>query len=163
MTEYTYPAGTVATALSAPFGVLIRDRDGRWLDPRDGVAWGNQTDDTIYTAVERVKSWAVAFQPGLIGQPATETPSATVTKPTARERHLLAKNLTPYIVPDSPKMLRETLCVAQSCISNGPDDPRKREHLDRLQRLIDECDRHRPLGVAGKHGDLHTPTCGCER
>jgi hypothetical protein len=71
-------------------------------------------------------------------------------------------DLTAYIVPDSPKLLRETLCVAQSRIGNSPlDEGRKHEHIDRLQRLIDECDRHRPLGADGKHGDLHTPSCGC--
>lgn len=70
---------------------------------------------------------------------------------------------TNYEVPDGPKMLRETLCVAQARISNYPDDQgRKREHLDRLQRLINACDDHRPLGPDGKHGGLHTPTCGCE-
>lgn len=64
---------------------------------------------------------------------------------------------------DTPKMLRETLCVAQTAIGNTlPLDPRKAEHLGRLQRLIDECDRVRPLGPDGKHGDLHTPLCGCE-
>ena len=69
-------------------------------------------------------------------------------------------NLT---VSDTPKMLRETLCVAQSavCIVFA-EEPRLREHVDRLQRLIDECDRHRPLGPDGKHGDLHTETCGCD-
>lgn len=67
-----------------------------------------------------------------------------------------------YHIADSPKMLRETLCVAQSRIGNsGMDEGRKKEHIDRLQRLIDECDRHRPLGIGGKHGDLHTDTCGC--
>jgi hypothetical protein len=72
-------------------------------------------------------------------------------------------DLTAYIVPDGPKMLKETLCVAQSRIGNSPlDEGRKREHIDRLQRLIDECDRHRPIASDGKHGDLHTPTCGCQ-
>lgn len=62
-----------------------------------------------------------------------------------------------------PKMLRETLCVAQSRIGNSPlDENRKREHINRLQRLIDQCDVLRPLGVDGKHGKLHTPHCGCE-
>lgn len=73
--------------------------------------------------------------------------------------------MTSYEIPDGPKMLRETLCVAQARIGNSPDmfDPgRMREHIDRLQRLIDECDRHRPLGPDGKHGDRHTATCGCE-
>jgi hypothetical protein len=63
---------------------------------------------------------------------------------------------------DGPKMLRETLCVAQSMIGLHSSSSRRREHVDRLQRLIDECDRHRPLGRDGKHGDRHTPTCGCE-
>jgi hypothetical protein len=69
---------------------------------------------------------------------------------------------TSYTVPDGPKMLRETLCVAAGVIGRAPDDGRKREHVDRLQRLINECDRHRPIGPNGKHGDRHTLTCGCE-
>lgn len=67
-----------------------------------------------------------------------------------------------YAVPDSPKMLRETLCVAQGRIGQSPlDAGRRDEHVQRLQRLIDECDRKRPLGSDGKHDDLHTPECGC--
>ena len=77
--------------------------------------------------------------------------------------HLLKKDLTAYVVPDSPKMLKETLCVAQSRIGNSDyDDGRKQEHIERLQRLIDECDYHRPVGPNGKHGNRHTSTCGCE-
>lgn len=72
-------------------------------------------------------------------------------------------DLTSYEVTDGPKMLRETLCVAQARIGNSPlDEGRKREHIARLQRLIDACDAHRPLGPDGKHGDRHTPTCGCQ-
>ena len=73
--------------------------------------------------------------------------------------------MTSYEVPDGPKMLRETLCVAQGRIGNaGLDDGRRREHIARLQRLIDECDRHRPIGPDGKHGygERCTATCGCE-
>jgi hypothetical protein len=71
--------------------------------------------------------------------------------------------MTAYEIPDGPKMLRETLCVAQSRIANSPyDERRKEEHIKRLQRLINECDRHRPLGINGKHSNLHTDTCGCE-
>jgi hypothetical protein len=64
---------------------------------------------------------------------------------------------------DTPKMVRETLCVAQAAMSDRADDGRKTEHIARLQRLIDICDEHRPLGPNGKHGDRHTPTCGCDR
>lgn len=86
-----------------------------------------------------------------------------MNEPTAADGHLLAKDLTAYIVPDSPKMLRETLCVAQARIGNSPHDKgRKAEHIARLGRLIDECDRHRPIGPDGKHNDRHTDTCGCE-
>lgn len=67
-------------------------------------------------------------------------------------------------VPDGPKMLRETLCVAQARIGDSPyDEGRKLEHIYRLQRLIAECDRHRPLGPDGKHGNRHTRTCGCDK
>ena len=66
-------------------------------------------------------------------------------------------------VQDSIKMLRETLCVAQGAVNRGVSSgDRRSEHSDRLQRLIDECNRQRPLASNGKHGNLHTPTCGCE-
>lgn len=65
-------------------------------------------------------------------------------------------------VSDSPKMLRETLCAAQSAVGVVfAEDPRLVRHVDRLQHLIDEVDRHRPLGPDGRHGDRHTATCGC--
>lgn len=64
---------------------------------------------------------------------------------------------------DDLKSLRETLCVAQKAIQfeyhGGGEDP----DVQRIGRLIAEIDRQRPLGSDGKHGDLHTPTCGCER
>lgn len=61
---------------------------------------------------------------------------------------------------DSIKMLRETLCRAQSHfgIIHGT---KYKGDIERLQQLINECDRHRPLGPDGKHGGRHTPTCGC--
>lgn len=68
-----------------------------------------------------------------------------------------------YTITDSPKMLRETLCMAQAALGHAfPSDGRLREHLDRLGRLINECDRHRPLGPNGKHDERHTATCGCD-
>lgn len=69
---------------------------------------------------------------------------------------------TVLTIPDTPKMLRETLCFAQGAVELHPDQSRTAAHVARLGRLISECDRHRPLGANGKHGDLHTPTCGCE-
>lgn len=65
--------------------------------------------------------------------------------------------------PEGPKMTRETLCAAQAAVSRTrAGAPRREEHVRRLQALIDACDVHRPLGPDGKHGVLHTPTCGCE-
>lgn len=63
---------------------------------------------------------------------------------------------------DSLKMIRETLCVAQVAVWRGTGS-RAEEHSQRLGRIIAEIDRQRPVGSDGKHGDLHTPTCGCER
>lgn len=71
--------------------------------------------------------------------------------------------MTSLTVPDDPKMLRETLCVAEGAVArqtSGTD--RREEHLARIARLITECERHRPIGVNGKHGDRHTLTCGCD-
>jgi hypothetical protein len=55
----------------------------------------------------------------------------------------------------SPKWLRECLCAQQT---NAPDEF-TREEIGRLIRLMD---LHRPIGNDGKHGDRHTPTCGCK-
>ena len=81
----------------------------------------------------------------------------------------MGKEMTAYSVDDSPKMLKETLCVAQTAINEFYRNADKvtaarwQEHIYRLQRLIDECDRHRPVGPDGKHNDRHTATCGCDR
>lgn len=93
----------------------------------------------------------------------------TNSTPTPAEIAELRRPLTAYVVSDPPKMLRETLCVAQAGINELTRQGMKhagapmQSHLDRLSRLIAECDRHRPLGTSGKHGNLHTPTCGCDR
>lgn len=62
------------------------------------------------------------------------------------------------------KMMRETLCVAQSAILHSPTNggASRESHVNLIQVLINECDRHRPLGPNGKHGTRHTATCGCE-
>lgn len=67
---------------------------------------------------------------------------------------------------DSLKSLRETLCRAQTAMlgpnGHGAHYPEIMTEVERLGRLIAEIDRQRPLGPDGKHGDLHTPSCGCE-
>lgn len=79
-------------------------------------------------------------------------------------------DLHTYVVPITPKMLLETLCVAQSALTElekarpgfnagGTVDT----HRGRLQQLIDECERKRPTGPDGKHDDRHTDECGCAR
>ena len=52
-----------------------------------------------------------------------------------------------------PKMLREKLVAARA--------PDALTH-EAIRRLVEILDLHRPIGPDGKHGDLHTPTCGCE-
>ena len=66
---------------------------------------------------------------------------------------------TLYLSEDSLKSLRETFCVAQTVLTLASN---ARSHQERLGRIINEIDRQRPLGRDGKHGNLHTETCGCE-
>jgi hypothetical protein len=66
---------------------------------------------------------------------------------------------TLYVRDDDLKMLREALCASQALIGRSEQ---YKHHSKRLGQLIDEIDIHRPLGSDGKHGSLHTPTCGCE-
>lgn len=68
---------------------------------------------------------------------------------------------------DGPKAIRETLAFAQTLCTTEAAAAREYTaptlaHVRLLQRMMDECDRHRPLGPDGKHGNRHTPTCGCE-
>ena len=71
--------------------------------------------------------------------------------------------LTGPVTAIDPKMLRETLCVAQAALSRSSyDADRRKEHLDRLGELIRRIDVIRPLDTAGQHGELHTPACGCD-
>jgi hypothetical protein len=70
--------------------------------------------------------------------------------------------VTELTITDNPKMLHETLCVAQTILGRHADGVRTGEHVARIQRLINETERHRPLGPDGEHGDRHTDTCGCD-
>lgn len=54
-----------------------------------------------------------------------------------------------------PKYLREVLCKQEMY---APGQFTK----DLMIRLMHDLDRHRPLGSDGKHGELHTDTCGCD-
>lgn len=54
-----------------------------------------------------------------------------------------------------PKVLREKLCIQQTF---APD----LRTCDAIQSLVEILDEHRPLGSSGKHGEMHTLTCGCE-
>ncbi len=58
------------------------------------------------------------------------------------------------------KTVREALSAAQTALSYD-GIPAWRAHRDTIQDLINDIDRQRPLGPDGKHGNRHTPTCGC--
>lgn len=60
------------------------------------------------------------------------------------------------------KGLREILCLAQSLADLTPLNVNITLYQRRIQGIIDELDKHRPLGSDGKHGNLHTETCGCQ-
>lgn len=67
-----------------------------------------------------------------------------------------------YRVDVPPALLREALCAAQSAIGLDFYEELATRFNRILGKLINECDRMRPLGPDGKHGDLHTPECGCQ-
>jgi hypothetical protein len=61
-----------------------------------------------------------------------------------------------------PKALREALCVAQGAMLREPHTSLTEGQSKRISDLIRQIDMHRPIGSDGKHGNRHTPTCGCE-
>lgn len=77
--------------------------------------------------------------------------------------------MTTLRTDDTVKSIRETLALAQSAIhfraAAGHDVDRAQRDAELLGRLIADCDRQRPLGPDGKHGDGErcTSTCGCDR
>lgn len=87
-----------------------------------------------------------------------------------REVHYLRADLHTYALPLSPKTLRETMCVVESALSALE---RERpgfnaggtiaSHRERVAQIIRECNRKRPTGSDGKHGNLHTDECGCDQ
>lgn len=77
--------------------------------------------------------------------------------------------MTTLTTDHSPKMIREALCIAEgavgravSSVSVGFSHPEAIATTHVIRDLIRECDRHRPLGPDGTHGNRHTITCGCE-
>jgi hypothetical protein len=66
-------------------------------------------------------------------------------------------------VDTNPKSLLEALCVAESAIIRSPTSAEyKALFLPAIRQLMDECERMRPVGPDGKHGNRHTDECGCE-
>lgn len=56
----------------------------------------------------------------------------------------------------SLKSLRESLGVESARAEQWPSSI-----ASAVDVLVNMIDVHRPLGTDGKHGSLHTPTCGC--
>lgn len=61
------------------------------------------------------------------------------------------------------QLLRETLCIAQKAMLEGSSGGMNvGGKLHRIDELIREIDRNRPVGPDGRHGNrMHTETCGC--
>ncbi len=71
-----------------------------------------------------------------------------------------------HVPADELKGLRETLCVAQSALGEyrglDQNEGMRQHHITDLDALVQQIDRHRPVGPDGKHGNRHTATCGCD-
>lgn len=64
-----------------------------------------------------------------------------------------------WVDPSDMKMLGEALAVAENRLLSEPQYRSLARHLGGLLRQVNH---HRPTGTDGKHGDLHTATCGCD-
>ena len=68
----------------------------------------------------------------------------------------------------APKTMIEKLCAQEVHIPSTPDSSLEARTRDAFGYLIGILHEHRPVGSDGKHhasgahGDLHTPTCGCD-
>ncbi|WP_280499377.1 hypothetical protein [Nocardia cyriacigeorgica] len=63
----------------------------------------------------------------------------------------------------SIKTVGEALSYAECAVLNFyPDNSQRAHYAKVLAELLADVARQRPTGSNGKHGDLHTPTCGCE-
>lgn len=63
----------------------------------------------------------------------------------------------------SIKMIGEALCYAETALLNFyPVTDQRTRYAAIIADLLADAHRQRPVGSNGKHGDLHTPTCGCE-
>ena len=63
----------------------------------------------------------------------------------------------------SVKMQREALSYAECALLNFyPAGSQRDMYAKIIADMIVEYDRKRPLGIDGKHGDLHTKECSCE-
>lgn len=70
--------------------------------------------------------------------------------------------LMPTVRLSDLKMTRETLCMAEAALVAMYGGEEALPHVQRLSDIIFEIDKLRPLGMDGKHGNLHTEYCGCE-
>ncbi|MEV0031407.1 hypothetical protein [Nocardia sp. NPDC050793] len=62
----------------------------------------------------------------------------------------------------SVKTLGEALAFAETALLNFyPDTDQRRRYAEVIAELLADVERQRPTGSDGKHGELHTPTCGC--
>lgn len=131
---------------------MVIDKGGyrRWcLNRTDQVWYMRDVVGPVYTWPELVA----------VAGPLTEAR----TTPVASSRPPVTDTMIHAPRPaDTLKMIRETLCVAQTHLNLHDVSSRRQEHSDRIGRLIADIDRQRPLGPDGKHGDRHTSTCGCD-
>ncbi|MBL5975355.1 MAG: hypothetical protein D3X82_16805 [Candidatus Leucobacter sulfamidivorax] len=77
--------------------------------------------------------------------------------PDQRDELEAPKSATISIEPSLVKMTIEALNAAYAHLPLDND-----QYRPYLLELSKQLGKHRPVGADGKHGDLHTETCGCE-
>ena len=85
-----------------------------------------------------------------------------------RKAHWDSMELNTYNSPVPPKTMAEFLRTLQHTITRYAESvsheqvPSVSTQLEIVELLLAECERKRPTGAGGKHGNLHTFDCGCE-
>ena len=61
------------------------------------------------------------------------------------------------------KTVGEALSYAETALlKTYPESAQRAHYAEVIAELLRDVARQRPVGSNGKHGELHTPTCGCE-
>ena len=117
-------------------------------------------DVTRMSGVDTAFVWVQSTRPGLGRSVGVRVPAANLLASPDATRQAKAGSVVHS--PASIKSVGEALKYAEAALLNFYHDNGQRSmYAEILRELLADIERQRPTGPDGKHGDRHTPTCGC--